>query len=299
MDRTSLAALQVLTAIDEQGSISAAARSLELSQPSASAAVRRLERRIGATLLSRTPRGSALNETGRAVAVWARQVIAASDAFETSIAALREGHAERVQIAASLTIAEYLAPRWLAHLATVRPHADVELIVRNSHDVMDLVTSGQVELGFVEGAKVEGGLRSQVIGRDELVAVVAPGHRWVRRGAVGLKELVAGGLVLREVGSGTREILERVLQESQIELPAHVPHLGSTAAIKAAVRHGGSVAVLSRLTVADELELGSLVPIEVLGADLSRQLRMVWCSDAVLGASASELAGIAARSTGL
>lgn len=294
--RTSIASMQVIAAINEHGSISAAARALGLSQPSASAAARRLEKRVGIRLIDRGPSGAVLNETGRAVAAWAQQVIDASDEFETAIAALSASHAERIRVAASMTIAEYLAPQWLAQLAARRAGYDAELIVRNSHEVMELVQAGDVDLGFVEGTDVEHGLRSRVIARDELVAVVAPGHRWARRQAVSLEQLLEAGLVVREVGSGTRQVLERTLAAAGLVLPDHLPSLGSTAAVKAAVRHGGSIAVLSRLTVGEEIERGSLVLVEVLGANLTRDLRMVWREDAVLGAVGRELATIAVRS---
>ncbi|GAA2244385.1 LysR family transcriptional regulator [Rarobacter faecitabidus] len=291
----SLASLQIITAIDEYGSISAAARALGLSQPAASAAARRLERRVGARLLDRGARGTSLSETGRAVAAWARGVIDASDAFETAVAALGQTHDERVRVAASMTVAEYLAPQWLARLSAKHSGYDVELIVRNSRAVMELVRDGEVELGFVEGTDVDYGLRSRVVARDELVAVVAPGHRWARRQAVSLDQLLDAELVVREVGSGTRQVLERTLRDAGLALPDHLPHLGSTAAIKSAVRHGGSLAVLSRLTVSEEIEHGILVPVEVLGADLARELVMVWRDDTVLGAAGLELAALAVR----
>ncbi|WP_142120171.1 LysR family transcriptional regulator [Rarobacter faecitabidus] len=294
-ERVSLASLQIITAIDEYGSISAAARALGLSQPAASAAARRLERRVGARLLDRGARGTSLSETGRAVAAWARGVIDASDAFETAVAALGQTHDERVRVAASMTVAEYLAPQWLARLSAKHSGYDVELIVRNSRAVMELVRDGEVELGFVEGTDVDYGLRSRVVARDELVAVVAPGHRWARRQAVSLDQLLDAELVVREVGSGTRQVLERTLRDAGLALPDHLPHLGSTAAIKSAVRHGGSLAVLSRLTVSEEIEHGILVPVEVLGADLARELVMVWRDDTVLGAAGLELAALAVR----
>ncbi|GAA2524876.1 LysR family transcriptional regulator [Rarobacter incanus] len=293
--RTSLVGLHVIAAVDECGSISAAARSLSISQPAASVALRRLEKRVGVRLLDRTPRGSALTENGRAVAAWARNVLGAMEEFDTAVAALSAKHAERVRVAASMTIAEYLAPQWLAALSAVRPTTDVELVVRNSFDVMDLVLAGDIEVGFVEGTNIARGLRSRVVARDELVAVVGAHHPAARRQAIGADELLCAGLIVREVGSGTRQVLEEALAKTGLALSPHTPCLGSTAAVKSAVRYGESVAVLSRLAVADELDRGVLVPLEVLGIGLVRKLRMVWRADAVLGPAAAQLAAIAAR----
>ena len=304
-ERTSLALLELLVATDRHGSISAAARALGVSQPSASAGMRRLERHLDLELVTRSTRGARLTETGRATATWAREVIEASDRFETSAAALREAPSARIRLAASLTIAEYLAPRWLAALAAPRatgspagpePSApDVELLVRNSRTVMELVLADEADLGFVESSTMRRGLRSRTLARDELLVVVAPAHPWAsrRRRTATVDELLGGGLVVRERGSGTRETLEKSLVAAGARLPEHLPYLGSTASLKTAVQYGGAVAVLSRLTVADDLARGSLVQVDVPGLDLSRRLRMVWKDGTDLPAAARRIAAVA------
>jgi molybdate transport repressor ModE-like protein len=133
-ERTRLALLGVFMRVLDQGSISAAARALGISQPTASAGLHDLERRLGLDLLVRGPRGTHLTETGSVVAAWAREVVEAADRFEESVASLRTTARERLRVAASMTVAEYLAPRWLAVLArqggVARP-PDVERVVRN------------------------------------------------------------------------------------------------------------------------------------------------------------------------
>jgi len=301
-DRTSLAALELLVATDSHGSISAAARALGVAQPTASAGLRALERRLGLDLLERTTRGARLTETGRATAAWAREVIEASDRFETSVAALRDAPAARVRVAASLTVAEYLAPRWLARLALEGPAGggapDVELVVRNSREVTELVLGGEVELGFVESATLRRGLRSRTVAHDRLVVVVGPAHRWARRSALRVDEILTGGLVVRERGSGTRETLERGLAAVGERLPDHLPYLGSTAALKTAVQHAGAVAVLSSLAVADDVARGALVRVAVPGLELERRLRMVWKDSAALSPGARRIAAAAAAASG-
>ncbi|WP_277211824.1 LysR substrate-binding domain-containing protein [Isoptericola croceus] len=292
-ERTSLAALELLVAVDTHGSISAAARALAIAQPTASAGLRRLERRLGLELVARGPRGTALTTAGQAAAGWAREVVAASERFETAAAGLRSGPITALRVAASLTVAEYLVPRWFAQLAAQGSGGDVELVVRNSSDVMELVLDGTAELGFVESLGVRRGLRSRTVAHDELVAVVAPSHPWVRRRSVRPAELLGARLVLRETGSGTREILERALASVGATVPDHLPTLGSTSALKAAVQHGGQVAVLSGLTVADDVAAGRLVAVPVEGVDLSRRLRVVWRDGVTPSTTARRLSAVA------
>lgn len=289
--RTPLGALELLVAIEAHGSITAAAHALGIAQPSLSAGLRRLERQTGLTLVTRSPAGTVLTELGRRVVGRARDVLAASDAFEGEVAALRSEQGGRLTVAASMTIAEYLVPRWLA--ARPAGAAVVDLDVANSRDVMEAVLHGRADLGFIEGPDVADGLRARTIGHETLLVVAAPGHPWAElHRAVGAAELAGAPLVLREAGSGTRATLERALEVAGHPLVSTPAQLGSTAAVKSVVQGGRSVAVLSALTVSAELTLGTLREVQVEGVDLRRELRMVWARGRQPAPAARELAAL-------
>lgn len=292
--RIPLGALELLDAVEAHGSLSGAARALGLAQPSVSTGLRRLERQTGLTLVSRAASGTRLTSAGTALLGRARDVLAASDALEREVHALRSAEQERVQVAASLSVAEYLVPGWLAS----RPAgaAVVDLVVANSRDVMDAVLHGRADLGFVEGPGVADGLHARSVGDDELVVVVAPGHPWARRRRpVRAAELSTAPLAVREAGSGTRAVLEQALVAAGHPLTGSPAQLGSTSAVKNVVRGGGAAAVLSRLTVADELARGDLLAVPVAGVDLTRTLRMVWARSRRPAPTARELAAHVVR----
>ncbi|MEV7974241.1 LysR family transcriptional regulator [Cellulomonas sp. NPDC089187] len=271
-DRIPLAALDLLDAVARHGSLTAAAQALGIAQPSVSAGLRRLERRTGLSLLTRSASGTRLTAEGQAVLDRARRVLAASDALEREVAELRQG--DRVRVAASLSIAEYLVPVWLAGRGPEA--AAVELTVANSREVMAAVRDGREDLGFVEGPRVTDGLRERIVGADELLVVVTPDHAWAgRRTPLRATELAAGPLAVRESGSGTREVLEEALAAAGAALDSSVAQLGSTSAVKTMVRTGRVAAVLSELTVVEEVARGELVVVATT-VDLRRQLRMVW-----------------------
>jgi len=294
--RIPLGALELLDAVDAQGSLSGAARALGLAQPSVSTGLRRLERQTGLTLVARATSGTRLTPSGRALLGRARDVLAASDALEREVQALRSAQQGRVRVAASLSVAEYLVPGWLATLPAGA--AVVDLVVANSRDVMDAVLHGRADLGFVEGPGVADGLDARPVGDDELVVVVAPGHPWARRRRpVTAAELAGAPLAVREAGSGTRAVLEEALAAAGHPLAGSPAQLGSTSAVKNVVRGGGTAAVLSRLTVADEIARGDLVRVAVEGVDLTRTLRMVWARSRRPTASAVALAEHVVRAT--
>jgi molybdate transport repressor ModE-like protein len=271
-----LISLDLLSSVAELGSIRQAAIAHGVSQPAASTRLRALEGVLGLDLLHRSSGGAQLTPAGRAVVQWSEEILNDVRALLAATAALRSEGRTQVHVAASMTVAEYLAPEWLVRLATLDPELHVSLEMANSEQVVELVRDGRAALGFVEGISKLAGLRSQVLLADELVLVVGAQHPWARRRTpVSPEELAATPLVLREEGSGTRDVLETWLARSGLGVTA-VVELGSTTAIKRAVESGVAPTVLSRLAVQSDVREGRLVIVPVKEAELTRSIRVVW-----------------------
>ncbi|MFI6001178.1 LysR family transcriptional regulator [Streptomyces sp. NPDC051366] len=271
-----LGALELLLAVARVGSLSGAAKRMGITQPAASSRIRAMETRLGVALVDRSPRGSTLTAEGALVTDWARRVVEAAEAFDAGAQALRGRRDSRLRVAASMTIAEYLLPGWLIALRGQRPGTAVSLHAGNSAVVAERVLAHEADLGFVEGLSVPEGLDSAVIAEDRLVVAVAPGHAWARRTrGVEAAELAATPLILRERGSGTRQVLDAALAGSG-GLAEPLLELASTTAVKAAAVSGAGPCVLSELALWDELAARRLVEVPVSGAALGRALRAVW-----------------------
>jgi molybdate transport repressor ModE-like protein len=276
-----LRALELLVVVARTGSLSTAAAELGITQQAASSRIRTAEALVGAPLLTRTRRGSALTQTGDLVVQWATRVVDAAEQLDAGIAALRQDRRAQLTIAASLTIAEYLLPGWLvafrAHQATLGvARTEFTMTATNSERVVELVASEAADLGFVEGPEPPSGLRHRLIGVDELIVVVGPSHPWAQRSSrrVTAATLASTPMVVRETGSGTRTVLERALRDLPVAPPAL--ELASTAAVRSAVAAGAGPAALSEHAVRDDIASGRLTPINVTGLDLSRRLHAVW-----------------------
>lgn len=272
-----LHALELLVAVAETGSLGRAAARLRISQPSASARIRTLERRLSLQLLDRSTSGSRLTPAGAVVTDWARVVLEQAVALVEGAAALRSRQENKLTVAASLTIAEELVPGWLVTLRAESPDAHVGLTVTNSWGVIQALRRGECHLGFVECPRVPDDLHRSVVGRDRLAVVVAPDHPWTRRRrALTGPELADTPLLLRESGSGTRETLEKALRPYDgVAVP--VLELGSTSPLRSAAARGVAPAVLSALAVREDVDAGRLVEVEVDPAvPLHRLLHAVW-----------------------
>ncbi|CBG74366.1 MULTISPECIES: LysR family transcriptional regulator [Streptomyces] len=268
-----LGALELLLAVARLGSLGRAARELGITQPAASSRIRSMERQLGVALVDRSPRGSRLTDAGALVTDWARRIVEAAEAFDAGAQALRDRRDSRLRVAASMTIAEYLLPGWLLALRAARPDTAVSLLAGNSTVVAERLLADEADLGFVEGPTVPAGLDAAVIAHDHLIVVTAPGHPWARRRKpVEAAELAATPLILREKGSGTRQVLEGALGS----LARPLIELSSTTAVKSSALSGAGPAVLSELALGEELSARRLVPIPVHGVRLRRSLRAVW-----------------------
>ncbi|MGH1562339.1 LysR family transcriptional regulator [Mumia sp. DW29H23] len=285
--------LRLLVAVAARGSLGAAARELGMTQPAASARVREFEARWRVGVLERSPRGSRLTEDGEAVVSWARVLLHELETVRSSLLALGEERRAGVSVAASLTIADLILPRWLAELRARRPDVSPRLHVVNSDTVAAMVRAGEVDLGFIESTGIPADLARQVVGHDSLAVVVAPSHPWARRRTpLTREELQAASYVLREPGSGTRSTFEAALsQPPKVALEA-----SSTSALVGAAAAGVGPAVVSRRAVSGDVERGRLVVVPT-DLDLRRPLTAVWDRRRRLRDAASDLVVIAAEAS--
>ena len=290
-----LSALELLLTVAGEGSLGRAAAIHGVSQPAVSSRIKGLERQLGFALLERGARGSSLTPRGALVAEWARGVVDAAASLEAGIAAVRADSQARLTVAASLTVAEYLLPGWLAQWRARQPDIQINLIGINSAAAARLVLDGKVDLGFIEGPKVPPGLSSRIIGHDRLVVVAAPDHPWSRRRKpIEPRELAATPLVQREPGSGTRVALEHALRGNDIAAPAL--ELSTASAVRGAAAAGAAPTVASAYAIGDDLRAHRLVEIPVTCIDLSRQLRAIWPRGQRLTGPARDLLSLITRS---
>jgi DNA-binding transcriptional LysR family regulator len=272
-----LRALELFVSAVELGSMSQAAARHGLSQPAASMRISALERRLGLQLLVRTSTGSQPTDAGSVIATWARELLEIAARMGGAIQSLKHTASESTTLAASLTVAEQLMPRWLAWLQEQRPHHRFQVLVANSAAVIEHVRDGRASLGFIESPQRTLGLKRRTIGTDRLVVAVAAGHPWTRRRTpIEPRHLADTPLVLREEGSGTRETLRSALQAIGLTLGPPALELSSTAALRNAVAAGVAPTVISQLSIRDDLVAGRLAIVATTGVEMTRPLTAIW-----------------------
>ncbi|WP_336644577.1 LysR family transcriptional regulator [Microbacterium sp. USHLN186] len=273
--------LRALVQVAADGSISRAARSLGLTQQALSARLRAFERELDVELLQRSARGTTLSPQGDLVVVWAREALAGMDRFNAAVGSLRRHSPTDLVVAVSQTVGAHLLPGWVAALHSRQiddgqQPSPVVFVTANSDEVTRKVHDGECALGFIESPTIPPELGSRVVRWDTMVVAVGISHPWARRRAVDLAEVARTPLVVREQGSGTRAALDRMLDAAGhvSEPPASV--LSTEAAVRSAAVAGIGPAVLSELSIADDVALGRLRALELSPQPLRRPIAAVW-----------------------
>ncbi|MHC4957333.1 MAG: LysR substrate-binding domain-containing protein [Planctomycetota bacterium] len=299
-DPLSIRQLAIFVALIEQGSFTRAARSLHLSQSTVSGHVADLERRLGVRLVERDRSGLRPTPAGEALLLPARDVLRAEKAARATVedlTGLMRGH---LVVGGSTIPAVYILPELFARFHQRHPPVTLRMRTGDSRDILDMVGRGEVELGVV-GAKAEAGdLEAEPVGRDRLVLIVGSRHELAGKRRWSAEDLLAQPLVRREPGSGTREATDAALAGilgAKRAARLHVAcEVGSTEAMKSAVRSGLGAAIISDLAVRHELEAGHLVAPDIAGLDAVREFYLVSRAEALLSPAARAFREVAIES---
>jgi len=266
--------LRVFHAVAMASSLTAAARALQISQPAVSKQLADFEDALGVRLVDRLRRGVRLTAAGRTLADHATRIFGIEHVAESELAALLGLERGELAIGASTTIGSYLVPRVFGELHREHPALLLELQIGNTAQVHELVRRQQIELGLTEGLVTEPDLETRVFDHDDMVAITSPGDRVLAHGPLRAADLATSPFIMRERGSGTREVIEAALASKRLTIEP-VMSLGSTEAVKNAVAAGLGIAIVSRLTVERELATGALVAIELEDLEIRRELHLV------------------------
>lgn len=267
--------MRLLVALAHEGSVSAAARAIGITQSTASEHVRVLEVATQQPLVERFGRGSRLTDAGRALARRAGAALAELAAGEEEIADLAGLQTGRVAIAASWSPGAYVLPYTLGCFRQTYPGVSVDLEIAPSAEVVDWLLAGRVGLALVGAEPRDERLEVQPFCEDEIVGVAKPGLLPLADGGVSAAALSTETLLAGEPGSSTQALADQELEAAGVR-PEAVWRLGSGEGVKRSAQEGLGFAFLSRFAVAEELEQGRLETFRIAGRKpLRRRINVV------------------------
>jgi DNA-binding transcriptional LysR family regulator len=263
--------LSIFHGVARAGSVNAAARLLHTSQPAISRELHVLEERLGVPLFDRLPRGMRLTEAGRMLLDFAERIFGLDVAAERAIRELVDLEGGHLAIGASNTIGTYLLPAFVAAFHGRHPKVSLQLEIGNTQEIVSGVLESRFTLGFVEGTLRDEAIKVTEFRRDRIVGVVAPGHSLAGARAIPVRTLAELPSILREPGSGTRELVERAFARHRVQLRCGL-QINNSEALKRAAMEGGGIGWISELCVVAELLSGHLIALKTPRLSLERPL---------------------------
>lgn len=272
MLHTTLRQVEVFVATAQKGSVTQAAAAIGMTQSAASMALADFERQLGSLLFDRIGRRLALNENGRMLYPKAVEMIERAQEIEGLFDG--DGRAVNLRLGASSTIGNYLLPRLIGQLRTQRPGSRIQLEVGTTQQVINSLLNFEIDVGFVEGPCMHADVEAIAWREDRLAVCTRLDDPLARPGGASIDTLRQAEWILRERGSGTREVVEQLLT-SQLGDIRLAMELGGTEAIKRAVEAGIGISCLSLTALAGAIERGNLVAIETPFLKLTRSLHIL------------------------
>ena len=265
--------LEIFERVARYQHVTKASEQLLLSQSAVSMAIAELEKSAGAPLFERRGRSLILNDRGRLILPEVQQVLKGVRKIEQCMDETMAEPVGVLNVGASTTIGNYLLPLIVGEFSRQFPRAKALLYVGNTRQIEAAVKSGEYDLGLIEGPSHDGSLKAAPWRDDELVVIAGKVHPWAKARQASSAMLAGAAWIMREKGSGTREIFEDAMEAAQIKYQVAM-ELGHTEAIKKAVEAGLGVGCLSRMAVQRELDHGWLTEIDA-PLDLRRTLTVV------------------------
>ena len=267
--------LRVFRSVARHLNFRIAAEELLLTQSAVTQQIKALESELDVPLFDRGGGRVSLTPAGASLLPFAERLAALAEEAREAVAAATGHHAGRLALGASQTIGQYLLPRLIAEFLKQNPRIQVSVMGGNTQTILEALVEHRVQLCLIEGPAMRRDVQVEPFMEDHMVCVVPSGHEWADE-EVDVQHLAQASLVTRELGSGSRRIVEQALENAGLEVKKLrlAMTFDSTEGLLSAVEAGLGIAFVSRWAVRNQLTLGTLKLARVRGLNLSRMFSM-------------------------
>lgn len=275
--------LKVFYVAANNKSFSQTARDLHLSQSSVSLQIKQLEELWDCQLFERTTKKISLTLAGEILYRKVGTLIALMNETENELQQLKGTVHGDLKLGSSLTIGEYILPFVLAEFNQLYPKVNMHLKLYNSEQIVEKLLNHEINLGFIESTLAYPSFKQVPFATDELILLSSPNQQFSNSPTITVEELMTMPFIIREKGSGTRQVIEDILRKNKINTDKLkvVMELEHTEAIKSAVEAGLGIAIISKSAVKKELKLNTLKQMKIEGISLHRNFYMVYQEDSL------------------
>jgi DNA-binding transcriptional LysR family regulator len=269
--------LEVFCKVYEMKSFSRGGRACLLSQPTVSEHIRYLEAFLDVQLFDRLGRQVVPTRAGEILYDYARRMLKLRQEVTRVLELYRGKMSGELELGGSTIPGQYILPSLIGKFKQSYADIRIKLVIADTMDVTNMVLEGSLELGVV-GARIKNSkLEYYRLFDDELVLAISANHRWAERSSISLDELADAPFIMREQGSGTRMMMLRLLEQAGFD-PQRlniVAEMGSTDAIRQAIKAEVGVSILSRRAIADALDFQQLLKVPIKDLSFPRHFYLV------------------------
>jgi DNA-binding transcriptional LysR family regulator len=269
--------IEIFCTLIKLRSFSKTAEALFLTQPTVSGHIKNLEASLGVALLDRIGKRVVPTEAGEALFRHGQKLLALRDQARDEIQSLSGKVAGLLKAGGSTIPGAYILPPLIGEFKKKYPTASVQLYIDDTAKIADAVVNGDLSIGVVGARVTDPRVEAHPFLSDELVVAVHPDHPWARKKTIAADTLPAEPFILREKGSGTRSIMEERLGRAGItpgDLKV-VAVMGSSDAVRQAVKAGLGVSVLSIRAIKDDLQAHRLAAVRIKGVPMERNFSII------------------------
>lgn len=270
--------LKVFCTVAETKSFSKASDIIHLTQPAVSLQIQALEELYETKLFDRSSNTVVLTSAGEVLYRYAKEILALYASSTKDIGEMTGLVKGTISIGASTTIGNHLMPPVITDFRRSHPKISIHLRVGNTKRIVELLNAGNIDIGLVEGDVTRHKLTTEKLIEDELVVIVPVSHPWAKKKEVSIADALKEPFILREEGSGTRQVIEKYLETHGINSHAMKVSLmlGSTQAIKEAVEIGAGISIVSRWAARKESKCGSLKALSLKEEKMLRDFSLIY-----------------------
>jgi len=262
--------LHIFKVVANHLSFTKASEQLFLSQPAVSKTIRNLEETYKITLFLRKRNSIELTNEGKAFLIYTNKILDIYTEMENQFLHQNNTFPEVINFGVSTTVANYIIPKVIAKFRTQFPKVKFEITSGNSDDIEELILNQKLNFGIIEGKNTNRKLQFKEFIKDEIVLVTNVQNNSFKKDVISLKELQEIPIILREMGSGTKEIIFEYLNKHQIKKLNTVVTLNSTEAIKNYLFNSDNYAFISIHAISEELINNKLKIIDVKDLNIER-----------------------------
>lgn len=270
--------LKVFTTVCDCGSMSRAAKKLYMTQPAVSQAILELEEELDVHLFDRINKKLLLTYPGEVLLEYARRILVLVEEAQSTMKDIANMNTGKLRIGASTTIGTYLLPEIIRTFGQKFKNIDIPFAIDNTGVIEKMLLENSIDIGLVEGPIHSKEIIVKPYMDDELFIICSKNHLWAARKIIDPGTISEQNIIIREQGSGTREVFENTMSKHNI--PYSIKHvLNNTEAIKKAVEANIGVSVVSEIAIKEEIKSGRLVKINLEGVRFLRKFNIIYHKD--------------------